>query len=82
MGMIWMMKKEPFQSTDVGVMISFGVRSFISDGLAFNFELIGGYGLNDINAEDWRLRNASNIYEASNNAFGGVQIGLVYYFIN
>lgn len=72
--------KDQFESVDFGVTLSFGVRTFLSEGLALNLELLGGYGLGDINAEKWRLNNSKGIYEASNNAFGGVQMGLHYYF--
>jgi hypothetical protein len=72
--------KDHFESVDFGVILSFGVRTFLTEGLALNFELLGGYGLGDLNAEKWRLENSTGIYEASNNAFGGVQLGLHYYF--
>ena len=72
--------KDQFESVDFGVTFSLGVRTFLSEGLALNLELLGGYGLGDMNAEDWRLNNSSGGYDASNNAFGGVQMGLHYYF--
>lgn len=72
--------KDQFESVDFGVTASIGFRTFITEGLAINFEFLGGYGLGDMNAEDWRLKNSSGIYDASNNAFGGVQLGLHYYF--
>ena len=72
--------KDHFESIDFGVTLSIGVRTFLTDGLALNFELLCGYGLSDINAEKWRLKNSTGVYDASNNAFGGVQLGLHYYF--
>lgn len=72
--------KDHFESVDFGVTLSFGVRTFLTEGLALNFELMGGYGFSDLSAEKWRLENSIGIYEASYNAFGGVQLGLHYYF--
>ncbi|MFK7775912.1 MAG: hypothetical protein AB8F94_27560 [Saprospiraceae bacterium] len=72
--------KDQFESVDFGVTLSLGVRTFLTEGLALNLELLGGYGLGDMNAEEWRLNNSSGVYDASNNAFGGVQMGLHYYF--
>jgi len=72
--------KDHFQSIDFGGTFSLGVRTFLTEGLALNFEFLGGYGLGDLNAEKWRLKNSSGVYNAANNAFGGVQLGLHYYF--
>ena len=72
--------KDQFESVDFGVTLSFGVRTFLTEGLALNFEILGGYGLGDMNAEEWRLENSTGTYDASNHAFGGVQLGLHYYF--
>lgn len=72
--------KDQFESVDFGVTASVGFRTFITEGLAINLEFLGGYGLGDMNAEDWRLKNSSGDYDASHNAFGGVQLGLHYYF--
>lgn len=72
--------KDQFESIDFGVTFNLGVRTFLSEGLALNLEFLGGYGLGDMNAEGWRLNNSSGEYDASNNAFGGVQMGLHYYF--
>ncbi len=72
--------KDQFESIDFGVTFSLGVRTFLSEGMALNLELLSGYGLGDLNAEEWRLNNSSGAYDASNNAFGGVQMGLHYYF--
>lgn len=72
--------KDFFQSFDYGVLASFGFRTFLSEGLAVNFEFIGGYGLGDINAEAWQINNSLGTYTASNNLFAGVQLGVHYYF--
>jgi len=72
--------KEQYESIDFGATFSLGVRTFVKEGLAINIEFIGGYGLGDLNAEKWRLKNTSDVYETSHNAFGGVQLGVHYYF--
>lgn len=72
--------KDQFESVDFGATFSLGVRTFLTEGLALNIEILGGYGLGDLNAEEWRLNNSDGKYDASNNAFGGVQMGLHYYF--
>lgn len=73
-------EKDYFESIDYGVTLSFGVRTFLGEGLALNLEILGGYGLGDINAEEWRLNNSVGEYDPSNNTFGGVQMGIHYYF--
>lgn len=72
--------KDLFESIDYGVMASFGFRTFLKEGLAFNVEFLGGYGFADVNAEAWRLNNAEGVYNPSQNVFGGIQWGLHYYF--
>lgn len=70
-----------FQKTDVGLVLDLGSdfnithRIYMSAGLRFN------YGLNDINAPAWRIRNHDGNYGPSQNAYGGVHIGLHYMII-
>ena len=69
-----------FEQQDFGVLWTWGVRFFLGSPLAFNMELMGGYGLGEINAEAWRLKNNSGIYEKSNNGFLAFRLSLGYYF--
>jgi hypothetical protein len=57
---------------DLGARIPFGEKLFMDATLNF------GYGLKDINAEDWQIKNGSGIYDPSHNAFAGLKIGLAY----
>jgi hypothetical protein len=65
-------KNDIMINLDLGARIPFGEKLFMDATLNF------GYGLKDINAEDWQIKNGSGIYDPSHNAFAGLKIGLAY----
>lgn len=72
--------KEMYNSTDFGGIFGFGVQGFITEKLKFSAEIRTGASLGDINAETWRLNNKDGLYEPSRNLYGGLLLGLSYYF--
>jgi hypothetical protein len=61
-----------FINLEVGARFLFGEKLFLDAGLNF------GYGLSDINDEDWQIENNDGNYDPSHNAFVGLRIGLAY----
>ena len=61
-----------FARLDLGVDITLVKNLVLNAGLTFN------YGLTDINATDWRIKDSSGNYSASHNIFGGMNVGLCY----
>ena len=74
--------KELFNKADFGAILGIGAKWKLSGQLGLITELRGGYGLADINAEDWQLPRTDETYKKSTNAFGGIRIGLSYSFGN
>jgi hypothetical protein len=72
--------KEMFNSMDIGAMIMLGGQSFLTPNLKLSYEIRAGVSTSDINAEAWRLPSFDNNYDGSRNLFGGLQLGLSYYF--
>jgi hypothetical protein len=71
---------EMFTSLDLGAMLMLGGQSFLTENLKLSYEIRAGISLSDINAEDWRLPNFDGNYDGSRNLFGGLNLGLTYYF--
>lgn len=71
--------KELYQSLDVNILFGGGFQYFKTETLQFYFEFVGGVGVTDINAQDWRYLNNKGVYRASLNAFGSIRIGANYY---
>jgi hypothetical protein len=72
--------KELYNSTDFGGIFGFGVQAFLSEKLKLSVEIRTGASLGDINSETWRLNNKDGLYEPSRNLYGGLLLGLSYYF--
>lgn len=72
--------KELYNSTDFGGIFGLGVQAFLTEKLKLSLEIRTGASLGDINAEAWRLNNKDGNYEASRNLYGGLLLGLSYYF--
>lgn len=72
--------KDLFNKADYGVILGIGAKWKLSGNLSLITELRGGYGLADINDENWVFTPANETYKKSNNAFGGLRLGLNYSF--
>jgi len=72
--------KDRYQSMDIMARIDIGLDIIIINHIGINVGLSGAYGLTDINASDWRLKNSSGEYKPSHNAYGGINFGLRYCF--
>jgi len=67
-----------FNSTDIILNLELGARIFLIDNLYIDATMNFGYGVKDINHEDWQMKNADGEYKASHNAFAGAKIGIAY----
>ena len=67
-----------FAKSDILINLEVGARFLFGEKLFLDAELNFGYGLKDINAEDWQIENNEGIYDPSHNAFAGLKIGLAY----
>ena len=69
-----------FNSIDVFARIDFGADISLMPNLILNAGFSFAYGLLDVNASDYHIKNADGNYNASHNAYGGFNVGLVYCF--
>ncbi len=69
-----------FTSFDIFARLDLGVDITLVQNLILNAGISLNYGLTDINATDWRIKNNSGEYKASHNIYGGFNVGLCYVF--
>jgi hypothetical protein len=69
---------ERFNSSDLFISLDLGARVLLGEKLVLDATLDFGYGLTDINHEDWQIPNGSGVYDPSHNAYAGLKIGLAY----
>lgn len=70
-----------FKKNDFGLSLGTGADILLVDNLFINAGLRFYYGLSDINTDDpafWQ--NKTKINEFSNNGYGGLDVGIHYYF--
>lgn len=72
--------KEMFSGSDIMARFGFGVSTIFAESLQLTVALRGGISITDINAEDWKLENNDGVYEASRNAYAGLELRLNYLF--
>jgi len=72
--------KDRYKSMDIMARFDFGLDIIIIKHIGINFGLSGAYGLTDINASDWKLKNHDGEYKPSHNVYGGLTLGLRYCF--
>jgi len=72
--------KDRYSSFDLMARIDLGLDIIFFNRLAFNIGISTAYGLTDINATDWRLKNNKGEYKASHNFYAGLNFGLRYCF--
>jgi len=70
--------KERFASTDIFARMDLGVEITLVKHLMIDIGIKMGYGLMDINATDYRLKDNDGNYNASHPIFGGLTLGLNY----
>jgi hypothetical protein len=71
-----------FAGSDIFLNLELGARIFLIDELYLDASFFGGYGIKDINAEDWKIENKDGEYKGSHNAFGGIKVGIAYVLFN
>lgn len=69
-----------FNKTDIELVLDLGSDFTIYHNLYASAGIRFNYGLNDINAPDWQIKNLHGIYNASTDAWGGIHIGIHYVF--
>lgn len=67
--------RELFRPFDINVEIVYGYQKFISRRTAIWVEVHGVFGITDINAPSWRLKNNYGTYFGSFNAYPGIKTG-------
>jgi hypothetical protein len=71
--------KERFSSSDIYARMDLGLDVTLVRHLMIEFGIKFGYGLMDLNAADYRIKDHSGTYHPSHNVFGGVTLGLNYH---
>ncbi len=69
---------ERFNDSDIFVAAELGARFLFGEKIYLDATLEFGYGLTDINHEDWQIPNGSGVYDPSHNAYAGIKVSLVY----
>jgi len=72
--------KNRFNKQDWAMVFELGADFTIYKGLYASAGIRLNYGLTDINDPAYRIPNHNGIYDASRNAWGGINIGLHYVF--
>jgi hypothetical protein len=71
--------KERFSAMDIIARLDLGLNFTITKHIFVEVGLKLGYGLIDLNATDYRLKDHSGAYHPSHNVFGGLTAGLNYH---
>jgi hypothetical protein len=69
---------ERFQKNDFSLVLDIGADIHLSDLFYINAGIRGNYGLTEINAAPYRIKNMDGEYSASNNLWGGIYFGINY----
>ena len=67
-----------FSKTDIILNIELGIRIETIDNLYIDAVLNAGYGLTDINDEDYHFEDKDGNYNPSHNFLGGFKVGVAY----
>ena len=67
-----------YTSINIMARLDLGVEILIIKNLSLDLALSFAYGLTDMNATDWRMKDITKKYNAGHNAYGGINIGLNY----
>ena len=67
-----------YNSFQLFFRIDAGVEFTVAKNLGLHVGLTLNYGLLDINAPDWQLKDADGNYNPSYNAYGGLNFGITY----
>jgi hypothetical protein len=69
---------ERFEKTDFSLVLDIGADIHISDLFYINAGIRGNYGLMEINAAPYRIKNLDGEYTTSKNLWGGIYVGINY----
>jgi opacity protein-like surface antigen len=69
-----------FNKTDIELVLDLGSDFTIYHNLYASAGIRFNYGLDDINAPDWQIKNLHGMYNPSTTAWGGIHIGIHYVF--
>jgi len=72
--------KDRYKSMDIMARFDCGLDIILISHIGINIGVSGAYGLTDINASAWQLKNSDGVYKPSHNVYGGLNIGLRYCF--
>ena len=72
--------KERYSSMDIVARVDLGLEITLVKFLMLDVGATFGYGLMDLNATDYRLKDSTGNYHPSHNAFGGLTLGLGWHF--
>ncbi len=67
-----------YNSLDILGRLDIGTDITLASNLFLNIGLSLGYGLMDINADDWQIKDHTGNYNASHTIYGGLNLGLNY----
>jgi len=67
-----------YNSLDIMARIDLGVDINVASNLFLNVGLTMAYGLMDINATDWQIKDHTGNYNPSHNVYGGINFGINY----
>ncbi|MFZ4520440.1 MAG: porin family protein [Bacteroidales bacterium] len=67
-----------YSSMDVMGRLDLGVDIHVASNIFLNVGLTMAYGLTDINAEDFRIKDHTGNYNPSHNIYGGLNVGINY----
>ena len=70
--------KDRFEKTDFSLVLDIGADIHLSDLFFISAGIRGNYGLMEINAEPYRIKNIDGEYLSSRNLWGGVYVGICY----
>lgn len=67
-----------YNDLDIFARIDFGIDISVIDNLIINAGISMGYGLTDINADDWKMDDVDGNYNPAHNIYGGFNVGICY----
>jgi len=70
---------EFFSKFDFSLVGGLGIQFFLSRKIMFFSEMVGNFGIRDVNAPRWRFRNNKKVYNQSLNLLAEFRLGLNFY---
>lgn len=72
--------KDRYNSMDIMIRLDFGAEFTVLKNLVVSGGITSAYGFTDINATDYQMKDNKGTYNASQNVYGGFNVGLCYTF--